>query len=85
MFSLIPAKPGPQRANSADQQLDLHAGLRCAVEQANHFRIHQRISFENEMALAAFLLMFDLPVDHGFPSRAQIHRRDEQSLIVGFG
>ncbi len=39
---------GSQTANAADDQVNLHAGLRSAVERLNNIAIHQGIHFGND-------------------------------------
>ena len=36
MFSDSPWHAGPQRARAAHDQVDLHAGLRCRIQRADH-------------------------------------------------
>src|SRR5262249_39046266 len=49
-----------QAADPADEQVDLHSGLRGAVEQADHAWIHQRIHLEDQAAIAVHVMAFDL-------------------------
>jgi hypothetical protein len=42
--------PGSQRTQAADDEIDLHAGTRCAVQRLDGLRVHQRIHLGDDPA-----------------------------------
>ena len=78
MFSDTPGNSRPQRAQPADDQIDLHAGARSAIQRLDDLRIHQRIHLGDDAARASgrgelgFALDF---LDHLF---VQAERRLQQ-------
>ena len=55
MFSETPGTPGPQAADAADDQVDLHAGGRGFVEGLDDPRVHQRVHLGDDPRRAAGL------------------------------
>src|ERR1039458_7807357 len=67
--------PRPEAADAAHQKIDADARLRGAIQTANHLGVHQRVHFENQVALAVFGMLLNLALDQGFDPLAQIDRR----------
>src|SRR5439155_6300264 len=54
---------GTKNGDAADEQIDLHARLRRAVQQINHTRIDERIHFQDDVPGLAALRPRDFPFD----------------------
>ena len=50
MLSLTPGTPGRRHADAADDQVDLHAGLRGPVEDADHLVVGDRVDLDDDAA-----------------------------------
>ena len=79
MFSDRPGTPGPQAADAADDQVDLHAGLAGRVEPVDHCRIDQRVQLGPDRRRPARAGVGDLGVDQLDEAVAQVERRDRRS------
>src|SRR5665811_67722 len=77
-----PRNSGPQAADPADQQIDPNARLRGTIQTADHFGIHQRVHFENQVAFAVFGMMLDLALDQRLDPLAKVDRRHQQFQVV---
>ena len=66
------------RAGAADDEVDVHAGLRGAVERFDDRDVHDRVELEHDPRLATGLGVGDLAIDELQEARAQAVRRDEQ-------
>ena len=53
MRSLTPGDPGTQTADAAHDQVDLDAGLRCAIERVDHLGVDERVHLADDSRLAA--------------------------------
>ena len=80
MLSLMPGMPGPQAADAADDQVDRHAGLRRAIERADHLIVGDRVHLDDDARRPRAAGVLGLAVDQLGEPVAQLHRRDEQRL-----
>ena len=60
------SNPRTQTANSADKQINLHARLRCLVQQTNGALVHESVHLEDQVSTLAPVLMIDLALNHPF-------------------
>ena len=67
-----------QAADSAHQQIDLHARLRGLIQQANHRRVLQRVHLEDQVRRTAGLLVFNFAADQLHQPIAHVVWRDEE-------
>src|ERR1700685_1201948 len=70
-----------QRTYSADNQIDLHTGMRRLIEETNHAGIFERVHLEDEMAIAMFAMPLDLHADQALQAGAQALRSNQQLAI----
>ena len=76
--SEIPSQAGPDRADAADDEVHLDAGLARPVQRRHAGRVDDRVELEVDPRRAPGLGMLDLAVDELEHPRAQRQRRDEQ-------
>src|SRR5262245_31941865 len=72
---------GAQAADTADDQVDLDAGLRCAIQRVDDLRIHERVHLADDARGPSRGGIHRFSIDQLDEPRAQIHRRDEQLAI----
>ena len=80
MFSDKPGNAGPQAADAAHDELDLHAGLAGTVELVDHRGVDERVELGPDLRRPPGLRMRDLGVDVLKQRLAQIDRRNRQLL-----
>ena len=78
-----PANSGAKRADAADQQINLHSGLRCAVERLNDVLIEQRIHLGNDASIPPVASVLRLPVNERNNFLRQIEWRHQKRLVTG--
>ena len=80
MFSESPGTPGPQAADAADDEVDLHAGLRGLVELLDDLLVDQGVELGPDLRLAAGPGVRHLLLDQPHQRLAQIDRGQRQPL-----
>ncbi len=71
-----------QRANPANNQIDLHTGLGRFVKEPNHAGIFESVHLQNHAAVAVLAMPFDFTANEPFQARAETMRSNQQ-LPVG--
>ena len=77
--SETPGQPGLDRAGAADDEVDVDAGLRRAVERLDDRDVDDRVELEDDPRRVAGRGVADLALDEVEEARAQAVRRDEQA------
>ncbi len=72
---------GAQAADAAHDQIDLHAGLRGAIEGGDDFGVDQGVHFKDQLAVAILLMNRNLALDAIDNPGAQPQGRDQQFAI----
>ncbi len=75
-----PRDARPEAADAADDQVDLHAGLRRQIEAVDHQGIDQGVGFDDDVRRPAGPGRIDLTVDVLFKLTAQPVRGDGQMM-----
>ena len=78
MLSETPGNARPQCTQAADDEVDLHAGARSAIQRLDHMRIHQRIHLGDDPARAAGRREIGFVVDLLDHLVVQAERRHQQ-------
>ena len=78
MFSLTPGTPGPQAADAAHDQVNLHARLRGAVEGLDDLPFGQRIDLGDDAGGQALAGVLGLALDELEQAVVQLERRDQE-------
>ena len=82
MFSLTPGDARPQAAEAADDQVNLHARLRGAVERPANGALLERVALDDDLRRPAGLGVLGLALDHREEPVAHAQRRDEQLAVL---
>jgi hypothetical protein len=78
MFSLRPFIPGHQAADAADDQVDLHAGLRRRVEGVDRRLVDQGVHLGEDPGRLAVPRVGGLAVDQLADAAMEVERGDQQ-------
>ena len=76
---------GAQAADPTHQQINLHASLRCFIEQADGALVDQGVHLENQVPTLASALMLDLALDQAFQLLSQINGATSSFAVFAFG
>ncbi len=73
---------GYQAADTADNQIDLHARLTGTVERIDHFLVLQTVHLQYDLTDTSMLYMFNLPVNHFINFGNHVELRHQQMLEI---
>ena len=71
----------PQAADAAHDQVDFHAGRRCAVERKDRIGIDQRVHLRDDASWAALARMLRLAINQFHEAAAHVRRRHQQLAV----
>ena len=70
---------GPERADAANDQVDLDTCLAGRIERADAGRVHERVQLQDDVRRAAGPGVVRLALDHLQDPVAQVHRRHDEA------